>query len=143
MLILVVNGWRRVRRFVLFGYLFGFDFDDFLSGQSGDISIFDLNFNEVHDAYDSIPTIMPTLTYKAHEGARPRPVYHSASLILISFLDSIGCVAFRPTSAELLSVSGSRNYPSSDEEEDEDEGDVLKRLRKPVTRDRSIKLWHL
>ncbi|KAK7018083.1 hypothetical protein VNI00_018402 [Paramarasmius palmivorus] len=64
-------------------------FDVDTSG-SGDIHFFDLNSTEVH-AYDSIPTIVLKLAYKAHE-------------------DSIGCVAFRPNSAELLSVSGSRNY---------------------------------
>ncbi|KAK7018084.1 hypothetical protein VNI00_018403 [Paramarasmius palmivorus] len=89
--------------------------------QSGNIHFFDLNTIATDG---SIPTIEPALTYKAHD-------------------DSIGCVAFRPTSAELLSVSGSRNYPSSDSEEDEDDEVVPNRSRKPVTRDRSIKLWHL
>ncbi|KAF9074309.1 WD40-repeat-containing domain protein [Rhodocollybia butyracea] len=110
--------------------------------QDGTILIYDLNeghSSELLDAdHDTPLTIAPGLSFPAHQ-------------------DSVGSVAFHPTSARLLSSSGSRNFDftdsdsDSDLEEGNDSGDaetcadtrvvLLRSKRQPKVQDASLKLW--
>ncbi|KAJ7708212.1 WD40-repeat-containing domain protein [Mycena rosella] len=110
--------------------------------QEGNISVFDVSAS----AEDDMAIGTPSLKFSAHD-------------------DAIGAVAFHPTKAQLLSVSGSRHFQppadgsGSDSEDDDDpdpeddggEGSV--RVREstgvqraaarptPVPRDASVKVW--
>lgn len=116
--------------------------------------MYHLNEGQSSDADQDTPlTIAPGLSFPAHQGvclSFPLSVLHPNYL----FRDSVGSVAFHPTSARLLSNSGSRNFDFTDSDSDSDfeEGNesggaerssVLLRSskRQPKVQDASLKLW--
>ncbi|KAJ3985551.1 WD40-repeat-containing domain protein [Lentinula detonsa] len=101
--------------------------------QDGNIMMYDLDnafsaLPELQGEYTEPTMIPPTLVFPGHE-------------------DSIGSVAFHPTSSRLLSSSGSRNFDDDESDSDSDADgsatsvSVHRRRRQPSVRDHSLKLW--
>ncbi|KAJ4474393.1 WD40-repeat-containing domain protein [Lentinula aciculospora] len=129
--------------------------------QNGDVLLYELDNSQPSDSLEfrgeeNEPVIVhPTVVFPAHEGEGREHVLFCYILLSNHFSsDSIGSVAFHPTTSRLLSTSGSRNFDdgfsdSEDSTSDSDDarsgtttaGSVRQRKRQPLVRDNSLKLW--
>ncbi|KAJ8073453.1 hypothetical protein PM082_011729 [Marasmius tenuissimus] len=95
-----------------------------VGSQDGSISLFDLDEedNTQQRHYEEPLGVLPTLGFKAHE-------------------DSVTTAAFRPTSSDMVSTSGSRCFEGDSSDEEEDDVNVKATKKQPIVRDGSIRLW--
>ncbi|KAL0068982.1 hypothetical protein AAF712_003975 [Marasmius tenuissimus] len=95
-----------------------------VGSQDGSISLFDLDEEDDTQQrhYEEPLGVLPTLGFQAHE-------------------DSVTTAAFRPTSSDMVSTSGSRCFKGDSSDEEEDDVNVKATKKQPIVRDGSIKLW--